>query len=86
MGSGRAKEGAYRHTQMHQRMHGYFVLYHIQLCAYLFSFFKKLVKICHVLGSVRGAVDANPNKTESLPPEVQEVDSRERNIMQHGEC
>lgn len=44
------------------------------------------MKICHVLGSVKGAVDANPNKTESLPQEVQEIDSRERNIMQHGEC
>lgn len=62
----------------------YFIIYN---CVHTSSFFKKkIMKICHVLGSVKGAVDANPNKTESLPQEVQEIDSIERNIMQHGEC
>lgn len=61
------------------------ILYFNCVHAYFYFFFK-LVKTCHVLSSVRGAVDTNPNKTQSLPPEAQEVDSRERNIMQHGEC
>lgn len=54
----------------------YFIIYNYVHTHFLFFF--KLVKICHVLGSVRGAVNANPNKTESLPPEVQEVDSKEK--------